>query len=223
TILLTSKKELALKTALALAQVGEFSFAIFALAGAAGLIANDLIGLLILVVVISMIITPFMLAKINVIVRKILKKETYKNDFETFTERRNHIIICGYSVVGKFIAKDLEAMGVEYIIIDNSLKHVREALAEGKKAYYGDMSKPSMLSDLHVENASAVIVTLDNTEKKRLVCEALQQFSKNVKIVVKVVSLEEKEALEALEIGTVIDSKKEIAHILADEAKLCRL
>ena len=223
TILLTSKRDVALKTSLALAQVGEFSFAIFALAGSADLMADDLIGMLILVVVISMIITPFMIAKINEIAAKLLKEETYKNDFESSTERRNHIIICGYGVVGKFVAKDLSLMGVEHIIIDNSLKHVKEALAEDEKAYYGDMSKPSMLTALHVENAAAVIVTLDNMEKKRLVCEALQQFSSDVKIVVKVVSLEEKEALEALEIGTVIDAKKEIAHILADEAKLCRL
>ncbi len=223
TILLTSKREVALKTSLALAQVGEFSFAIFALAGNADLMADDLIGMLILVVVASMLITPFMIAKIDVIVGKLLKEEMHHNDIESFTERKNHIIICGYSVVGKFIAKDLADTGVEYIIIDNSLKHVKEALDEGKKAYYGDMSKPSMLSALHVENAAAVIVTLDNMEKKRLICEALQQFNTNVKIVAKVVSLEEKEALESLEIGTVIDAKKEVAHILADEAKLCRL
>ena len=179
--------------------------------------------MLILVVVASMLITPFMIAKIDVIVGKLLKEEMHHNDIESFTERKNHIIICGYSVVGKFIAKDLADTGAEYIIIDNSLKHVKEALDEGKKAYYGDMSKPSMLSALHVENAAAVIVTLDNMEKKRLICEALQQFNTNVKIVAKVVSLEEKEALESLEIGTVIDAKKEVAHILADEAKLCRL
>ena len=223
TIYLTSKKDVALKTALTLAQVGEFSFAIFALAGSAGLIDNDLIGMLILVVVVSMILTPFMIAKIDEVVVKFLKEETFNNDFESLNERHNHIIVCGYSIVGKFVAKDLKVMDVEHIIIDNSLKHVKEALAEGEKAYYGDMSKPSMLSALHVENAAAVIVTLDNFEKKRLICEALQQFSADVKVVVKVISLEEKEALEALHIGTVIDSKKEVAHILVDNAKLCRI
>ena len=219
----TSKREIALKTALALSQVGEFSFAIFALAGSANLIADDLIGMLIIVVVISMIITPFMIAKINDVVAKILKEDTHENDVESLSERKNHVVICGYSVVGKFVAKDLANMGVEYIIIDNSLKHVKEALAEGEKAYYGDMSKASMLSALHVENAAAVIVTLDNVQKKHLICEALQQFSSNVKVVVKVVSLEEKESLEALDIGVVIDSKEKIAQILADEAKLCKI
>jgi CPA2 family monovalent cation:H+ antiporter-2 len=77
------------------------------------------------------------------------------------------------------------------------------------------------MPDLNLQEA--LIVTLDNVEKKRLVCEVLQQFSRDVRIVIKVVSLREKEALEALEIGAVIDTKKEIAHILADEAKLCRL
>jgi CPA2 family monovalent cation:H+ antiporter-2 len=138
-------------------------------------------------------------------------------------ERKNHIIVCGYSVVGKFVAKDLALMGVEHIIIDNSLKHVKEALDNGEKAYYGDMSKPSMLSALHVQNASAIIITLDNFEKKRLICEALQEFRDHVRVVVKVISLEEKEALESFNIGTVIDSKKKIAHILVNEISSCRL
>ncbi len=220
---LTSRKDVALKTALALAQVGEFSFAIFALAGSARLIDDELIGLLILVVVASMIITPFMIAKIDELVIKLLKQETYHNDFDSLQERKNHIIVCGYSVIGKFVAKDLALMGVEHIIIDNSLKHVKEALQNGEKAYYGDMSKPSMLSALHVENAAAIIITLDNFEKKHLICEALQEFSDKVRVVVKVISLEEKEALEALDIGTVIDSKKKIAHILVHEIGSCKL
>ncbi len=222
-ISLSSKRDVALKTALALAQVGEFSFAIFALASSANLIDNELIGLLILVVVISMIITPFMIAKIDEVVVKFLKEETFHNDFESLQERKNHIIVCGYSVVGKFVAKDLALMGVEHIIIDNSLKHVKEALNSGEKAYYGDMSKPSILNALHVENASAIIITLDNFDKKRLICEALQQFSDKIRVVVKVVSLEEKEILESFNIGTVIDSKKKIAHILVNEITTCQL
>jgi CPA2 family monovalent cation:H+ antiporter-2 len=223
TISLSSKRDVALKTALALAQVGEFSFAIFALASSAKLIDDDLIGLLILVVVVSMIITPFMIAKIDGLVVKLLKEAAFDNDFDSLQERKNHIIVCGYSVVGKFVAKDLALMGVEHIIIDNSLKHVKEALDNGEKAYYGDMSKPSMLSALHVQNASAIIITLDNFEKKRLICEALQEFRDHVRVVVKVISLEEKEALESFNIGTVIDSKKKIAHILVNEISSCRL
>jgi CPA2 family monovalent cation:H+ antiporter-2 len=223
TISLSSKRDVALKTALALAQVGEFSFAIFALAGSAKLIDDDLIGLLILVVVVSMIITPFMIAKIDGLVVKLLKEAAFDNDFDSLQERKNHIIVCGYSVVGKFVAKDLALMGVEHIIIDNSLKHVKEALDNGEKAYYGDMSKPSMLSALHVQNASAIIITLDNFEKKRLICEALQEFRDHVRVVVKVISLEEKEALESFNIGTVIDSKQKIAHILVNEISSCRL
>jgi CPA2 family monovalent cation:H+ antiporter-2 len=223
TILITSKKDVALKTALSLAQVGEFSFAIFALASSASLIDHELVILLILVVIVSMLITPFMISKIDEVVIKLFKEEPYDNDFVSLQERHNHIIVCGYSVVGKFVARDLELMGVEHIIIDNSLKHVKEALKDGKKVYYGDMSKSSILSALHVENASAIIVTLDNFEKKYIICEALQKFSKDVRVVVKVISLEEKEALEALDIGTVIDSKKKIAHILVDEAKQCKI
>ncbi len=51
----------------------------------------------------------------------------------------------------------------------------------------------------------------------------VEKIRVNISTVVKVVSLEEKEALEALDVGAIIDSKQEVAHILADEAKLCRI
>jgi len=223
TVMMTSKKDTALKTAMALAQVGEFSFAIFALAGSAGLIQNDLSQMLVLVVVVSMILTPFMISKIDTLVIKLLKAETFEENALALSERHNHIIVCGYSTVGKFVAKELAQMDVEHIVVDNSYKHVQEAKRENEVIYYGDMSKPSILDALHVENAAAILITLDNFEKKRLICEALQAYSDKVKIVVKVISLEERLALERLELGTIIDSKKEISHLLVEEVKSCAL
>jgi CPA2 family monovalent cation:H+ antiporter-2 len=223
TVVMTSKKDTALKTAMALAQVGEFSFAIFALAGSAGLIHNDLSQMLVLVVVVSMILTPFMISKIDALVIKLLKAETFEDNVEALSERYNHVIVCGYSVVGKFVTRELVEMGVEHIVVDNSFKHVQEAKRENEIVYFGDMSKPSILDALHVENASAIIITLDNFEKKRLICEALQPYSNKVRIVVKVISLEERLALEKLELGTIIDSKKEISHLLVEEVRTCAL
>ena len=36
----------------------------------------------------------------------------------------------GSSTVGKFVVKELRKKGVEYIIVDNSLKHVKEGLED---------------------------------------------------------------------------------------------
>ncbi len=218
-----SKAKIAFKTAIALAQVGEFSFAIFALAGNKHLLDGELTQLLVLAVVLSLIITPFILTRINEISGLFFKETSLTEDFSALSTYSNHVIVCGYGIVGKFVVKALRAEGIAYIIVDNSYKHVQEALSEGEKAYYGDMSKTAILEKLHTKESISVIVTLDNTQKKRLVCEAILNFAPTVKVVVKVISLEEKRSLHGLPISVTVDGKKEVASRLVCEALYCDL
>ena len=220
---LSSTSTTSLKTALALSQVGEFSFVIFAVAGTGGLLDKDLSSLLTLIVIFSMVITPFFITHINSIVEYVFKEKDTPTDMSALSKRGNHVIVCGYSVVGKFVTKHLDLVDAEYIIVDNSNKHVQEALNDKKEAYLGDASKLSILNALHVENAAAVIVTLDNIDKKRLICEAVLKYSKDVNLVVKVVSLEEKEKLSDLDITVIVDGKVEVARVLVERMLSCQL
>ena len=74
-----------------------------------------------------------------------------------------------------------------------------------------------------MEQASSVIVTLDNIEKKRLICEAILKYTQNVNLIVKVVSLEEKEKLADLDINVVVDGKLEVARVLVERMITCQL
>lgn len=218
---LSSKPRNAMKTALSLSQVGEFSFAIFTLANSAHLIDNKLMNVLVLVVVVSMILTPFLMIRIESIVAKLFPENIHEYDMQQIQSHQDHVIVCGYSIVGKFVAKELRNRNVEYIIIDNSLKHVKEGLAEGEEIYYGDISKRSILESLHAEDASSVIITLDNAEKKRLISEAISKYEKPINLIVKVVSLEEKEMLADLPIHAVVDGKEEVAKTLVSHSMGC--
>ncbi|MDP1783841.1 MAG: cation:proton antiporter [Sulfuricurvum sp.] len=218
-----SKPKIAFKTAMALAQVGEFSFAIFALAGNHQLLDPHLSQMLVLVVVLSMLITPFMLSNIASVSALFFKDPGMTEDFGSFSGEQNHVIVCGYGIVGKFVVKALRSEGVKYVIVDNSYKHVQEALNDGEEAYYGDMSKLVILDKLHIQDAISVIVTLDNLEKKRLICESILGYAPQVKVVVKVISLEEKRALRGLPITVTVDGKKEVASRLVSEALHCNL
>ncbi|MCD6258652.1 MAG: cation:proton antiporter [Helicobacteraceae bacterium] len=222
---LSSSHPISLKTALALSQVGEFSFVIFAVASMGGLLDEDLASLLVLIVIFSMVITPFFISRINTIVQYFTKAkdDSVQLDSQVLKARSNHVIVCGYSVVGKFVAKHLDALGASFVIVDNSPKHIQEATAKGREAYLGDASKAAILHALNVENASSVIVTLDNIEKKRLICEAVLKYNKNVNLVVKVTSLEEKQKLEDLDISFIVDGKLEVARVLVDRMVSCKL
>lgn len=220
---ITSSHVLSLKTALALSQVGEFSFVIFAVASMGGLLEKELESLFVLVVIFSMIVTPFFISKINRLVSKITHHEYLGLDNSAFASRKDHVIVCGYSIEGKFVAQHLDAIDAPYVIIDNSPKHVQEALAQKKEAYLGDMSKLSLLEALHAESSAAIIVTLDNIDKKRAVCEAVLKHTKNINLIVKVATLEDKENLKDLDITAVVDSKLEIGRVLVERMMTCQI
>lgn len=218
-----SKAKTAFKTAIALSQVGEFSFAIFALAGNNKILEPQLVQMLVLIAVLSIVATPFILSRVSTIAGLFFKETSMTEDFDALAVYSNHVIVCGYGIVGKFVVKALRLEEVKYIIVDNSYKHVQEALADGEKAYYGDMSKIGILDKLHIHEAISVIVTLDNLAKKRLVCESILNYAPEVKVVVKVVSIEEKRELRGLPISVTVDGKKEVASRLVCEALYCDL
>lgn len=222
-IRIKTQAKIAFKTAIALSQVGEFSFAIFALAGNHKLIPDELSQILVLVVVLSIIATPFILTNLSRISSYFFKDISVTETFAMLPGRHNHIIVCGYGVVGKFVAKELRASGVDYVVADNSYKHVQEALRDHQEVYFGDMSKTAILDKLCTKDSVSVIITLDNLDKKRLICETIIRYAPKIKLVVKVVSLEEKRALRGLPITITIDGKKEVAARLVSEALTCEL
>ena len=213
----------ALKTALALSQVGEFSFVIFALASMGDLIDEHVASILVLVVILSMVVTPFFISRINEFVNWLVKEKDVITDLSRLENRENHVIVCGYSVVGKFVTKHLEELDAPFVVIDNSNKHVKEAISDDLEAYLGDASKTSILEALHIEKAAAIIVTLDNIEKKRLICEAVLRYSKDANLIVKITSLEEKNKLADLDITTIVDGKVEVARVLVERMLTCQL
>jgi len=224
TLRLSNPMAVSLKTALSLSQIGEFSFVIFAVATSGGIIDEKLASLLVLIVILSMMVTPFFISKINDFVENLIKeKEVKKEDMSSLVGVRDHVVVCGYSVVGKFVAKHLDAIDAHYIVIDNSNKHVQEALNDGIEAYLGDVSKSAIVEALHIDTASSVIVTLDNIDKKRLICEAILRETKNANVIVKVTSLEEKEKLQDLDITTIVDGKVEVARVLVERMMTCQL
>ena len=213
----------ALKTALSISQVGEFSFVIFSVASVGGLLDKDLESLLILIVIFSMMVTPFFIARITSFVDSFAKDDFMHLETASFNGREDHVVVCGYAIVGKFVAQHLDAIDAPYVIIDNSPKHVKEAMEDEKEVYLGDMSKLSIIEALNVKEAAAVIVTLDNLAKKRLICEAVLKHTKDVNLIVKVVSLEEKEALSDLDITVIVDGKLEVGRVLVERMVTCQL
>lgn len=212
-----ANKSDSIKASLALCQIGEFSFAVFALASSQNLLSEELSKFLILVTVLSMIITPFIVNNIYKLASYFVV-EFFESDKITPISAKNHIIICGFSTLGRIIATSLEEKHIQFVIISDDLRHVLLARKRGYMAYFGHLDKLPVLESLKADEAQSIIITLSNVTKKRLVCEAVLSFDNEANLVVKIDSIDERKELKDLNIKTFVHAQQEVGQLLVEKS-----
>jgi CPA2 family monovalent cation:H+ antiporter-2 len=212
-----------LKTAISLFQLGEFGLVIFELSFANNLLDPTVGQILIVTVVISMILTPFILKNISSItdIFEIKNKASEYPEVNT-KQLQDHIVLIGYGRLGKSISKMIRANGEEFIAIEHDIKTVKDAQKEELPVIYGNAAKKDILESVHIDKASSIIVSLGNSKKLYHVCEVLNKLSKNKKTIVKVNKYEEKENLENLELSHIIVETEKTAIAMYEEAIRCK-
>ncbi|MFC2057369.1 cation:proton antiporter [Campylobacterota bacterium] len=219
------QKRTALKTALALFQVGEFSLAIFALARSNNLISTEVNQIMIITIVLSMILTPFVLKNIKQLADVLHKEPVVLRDRALLGDSyRDHIIICGFGPVGQNLAKMFRERGLLYIILEHDVRVVDNEIAKGEEAiYFANAAQKMVLSHFNVNHCTAIIVTIENEIQRQLICENIASFSPEVNSIVKVNNSAEEEMISALGIKHIINGRDTIANMLAEEALACHL
>lgn len=205
---------IALKTALAVCQGGEFSLAIFALASSAMLIDASTAQVLIVTVVLSMILTPFILKNMKKIVDAITKEPNIGDFMIHSTGIKDHIIVCGYGKLGQEIVYRLKKMHINYLVLEHDISLVKLGQSRGESVYFGNAAERSILNDVFVKDAKAVIIAMNNENKLILLCEILKSFGKPIKIVAKASDYDEKRILKALQVKHIINEGRETAKAL---------
>lgn len=213
----------AIKTALALAQVGEFSFAVFALASTNGLITDQINQIMIPVVIISLLFTSLVLRHVRAFV-DFFQKDTITLDEPIKSEAvKNHIIVCGYSLLGQKIVKQLKKGDLPYVAIEHNAQHVKVGEQRDDIVFFGNAASKLVLESLYIKNATAVIIAIDNDEKIRLICEAIRDIAPNIKIVLKVTHQSQIDDFKDLHIDNIINENELVASKLIEKATICKL
>lgn len=205
---------IALKSALSIAQGGEFSLAILALSNSLALIDSVTGQILIVVVVLSMIVTPFILKNMKKIVDGITKEPQLGDFMIQSSGIKDHIIVCGYGKLGQEIVYRLKKMNLNYMVIENDINLVKLGQNRGESVYFGNATEKSILKRACIEESKAVIIAINNEKKLILLCEVLKSFNKDIKIVAKASDYDEKKLLKALHVEHIVNEGREAAKAL---------
>lgn len=215
----------ALKTALTLAQVGEFSFAVFALASANSLLDEQLNQIMISVVILSLLFTSLAIRYVRAFV-KLFDKEALdiiEEPVMTSAGIKDHIIVCGYSLLGQKIVKKLKKIGIKYVAVEHERQHVKQGHENGDIVFFGNAASQTMLNSLYIKDAIAVIIAIDNDEKIRLISQTIKNIDPNISITVKISHESQFEEFEDLHIDAFVHEHELVARRLIEKATKCTL
>jgi CPA2 family monovalent cation:H+ antiporter-2 len=222
--LLGASNGVALRTALYVAQAGEFGFVLLTLAHDNRLVSTALLNPILAAMVLSMLATPFIIMNSNRIVMRLVTNEWLQQSLQmTQIARktiniRQHVIICGYGRCGQNLGRILDAEGIPYIALDLDPDRVRKAAAAGQSVVFGDAVRLPSLIAAGLGRASAVVVTYLNTASAIKVLANTRAHAPTVPVIVRTVDDIDLEKLRAAGATEVVPEAIEGSLMLASHA-----
>ncbi len=160
--------------ALGMAQAGEFGFVLLAFTASNGILPDLVTDLLLLVVALSMLITPLLFIVYDQIAGFYAKGQEQEADEIT---EDNGIIIAGRGRIGGIVDRMLRTAGHEATVIDYSSKQLDIIRTYGvSHAYFGDATRPDLLHAAGIDKAKLLIVTIDD---KHQITELVSYAARN--------------------------------------------
>ena len=147
-----------------LSQGGEFAFVIIGVAATTSIFPRDLAQFMLLVVSISLLLTPFFAKAGHFLGQYVEKKfcSQQVHEQENLPDALSgHVVIAGFGRVGQLLADILEKQGVTYVAVEHDAHVVANLRKQGRKVFYGNASRPELLRKMHMQDAAALLVTMD--------------------------------------------------------------
>ncbi len=180
----------AILSAAALCQIGEFSFVLLNAASGTGLLGDVLSHNLLVAIILSMLLTPMFIAFAPHLalgadrvpwLNRLLGAEP--PGIDAHEPHSDHIIVAGYGRAGREVCQAARAAGYACIAVDVNVDNVRAARAAGDLAVFGDVTQKEVLEELGCRNARLVVVTINDTRATELATLTIRRTAPDTPII----------------------------------------
>ncbi len=182
-------------TGLALGQVGEFAFILSRTGLDYRLLDRNYYQVFLGVSILTMAATPFVMAagpKIADLLlllpfpgrlRSGLRTSESNGSASVSPQLSDHLIIVGFGVNGRNVARAARAAGVPYVITEMNPETVRKEKAAGEPIHFGDATQDAILLHVKIQNARVVVVGIPDPVATRRVVEIARKLNPSVHII----------------------------------------
>lgn len=194
--MLGSPQRVAAMVGLGLAQIGEFSFILARAGQGAGLLPERDYQTFLAASILSMIATPFMIAfapRFGLAIQSFMSDgpaaelENVEEDIHLTSSGglEQHVIIVGYGLNGRNLARVLRAVSVPYTILDVNADAVRRAKSKGEKINFGDATRREVLMHAAIDRAWVLVLAMSDPQASRRTVSLARTMNSNLHIIVR--------------------------------------
>ncbi|QSX34812.1 cation:proton antiporter [Shewanella avicenniae] len=171
----------AMTLGIVLAEGGEFAFVLLSQAQLSGLMTKTLSQALVLVIGLSMVLTPFLL--------KLLRSDKRKTD--DFARPADaiapvsdcEVVIAGFGRMGQITGRILASSGIPFVALDKDAEHVDVVRQFGGEVYFGDAKRLDMLLSAGLDKARLILIAVDSVEDSLQIVGQVQAHFPKVTII----------------------------------------
>jgi len=206
----------ALLAGLALCQIGEFSFVLSKTGVAYGLLV-DHYQLFLAVSGFTMAATPFIMSAAPRFAEYVdrlpipARIRDGRRPQETVApeKKQDHLVIVGFGVTGRNLAKAARLAGIKYIIVEMNPETVQLESGKGEAIAYGDATREAVLEHVNLRAARVAVLAINDPAAVRSIVATIKRINPKIHLIVRTRYLSEVESLYNLNADQVIPEEFE--------------
>ena len=206
----------AVLVAVALAQIGEFSFILANLGRQLGVLPERATDVLVVTAVVSITLNPFLFRVVGPLSRR-LTGAAIPPESERAAPRdlEGQAIVVGYGHVGRTITRLLSEHDLRFTVVELNLDTVTALREQGVRAVYGDATQAGVLEAAGVAKAGSLIFAASGTPPQGVV-QVAKALNANIKILARSAYLSEVAASRRAGADLVVSAEAEVAFAMAE-------
>jgi CPA2 family monovalent cation:H+ antiporter-2 len=220
----------ALTISASLAQIGEFSFILVALAMHLGLLPREAQSLIVAGAILSIALNPIAFLGCDRVARWLNRRPRFLDALEHTGSDvvavpaelddgvSDHAIIIGYGRVGSAIGEILVRLGIPFVAIDDNRERVLALRERGRSVLFGDAARPGVLDHAHPERARLLVAATPDPYQARAIIDRARAANPAIECVARAHSDDARKYLEEHGADLVLVGEHELAFGLAHHA-----
>jgi CPA2 family monovalent cation:H+ antiporter-2 len=214
--------------AVALAQIGEFSFMLSRVATDLGLLTAEATNMIVAASIISIVVNPLLYRAITPavawtqsrpILRRILDRpgvDDSRPQPAALSDAAHRAVVVGYGPTGRMVTRLLRDNGFEPTVVDLNVETVRELREHGIRAVYGDATHRDTLAEAGVAAAANLVLTSAGMADGRETIRHARELNPRIHVLARGHYLRDLATLRAAGADAVVSAEGEVALALIE-------